>query len=108
MAVLVVTFMIWLNHHDAEIRDAALQEFNQEQVVEFERARQEYERRIAELEEEQVIRIAELEAERARLIQEAEELINTIESQKLEGEDTPSSEVLRETMRLLQERTDDN
>lgn len=97
-------FNLWLHNHDNSIRDAALTEFNQQQFLELERQREEYEQRIADLEESQAERVGRLEAERDAAQEEAEELINDLRSGEFDGDDDPSSPILQEAIRQLQNR----
>lgn len=97
-------FNVWLDKHDSAIRNAAVLEFNQQQILLLEKQRQEYEMRITELEEAQSQRIADLEAERDAAQEEAEEIITRLRSGEFDGDQEPSSPILQETIRQLQQR----
>lgn len=97
-------FNLWLHNHDKAVREAAVLEFNQQQLLVLEQQRQDYERRITELEASQADRIAELEAERNAAQQEADDLIEGLRAGDFDGDDKPSSPILQETIRQLQQR----
>lgn len=104
--LLVVTlwggFQFWLHHHDAQIRAAALTEFNLAQEAITNKLRKEYEARLAATLDAQVELIKELTDEREALQRKADTLIRVIRSGDLQGGE--ASEVLRGTVQMLQER----
>lgn len=102
--ILYFGFQIWLNRFENTVRENALLEFNQAQIELVEEIRQNYEAQIQAILAEQEERLAALEAEREVLEAEAQELLQRLESGEFEGREDEASPVLREAIRLLQER----
>jgi hypothetical protein len=95
-------FQFWLSRHDAQIRAQAVVEFNLAQAEITEKIRKQYEARLQSTLDAQVALIEELTDEREALQRKADTLIRVIRSGDLQGGE--SSEVLRGTVQLLQER----
>ena len=99
-----VGFTLWLSNRDSNIREITLLEFNQQQLLLLEQQRRIYEERIVEVEQSQATRIAAITAERDAATTEAENLIKDIRSGKFDGDEEPSSAILREAIKQLQQR----
>jgi len=97
-------FQVWLHNHDANIRSAALSEFNQQQVLEVKRAKEAFDRAMERVAAEQEAALAKLTAERNRLETQARMLLQELADGNFAGSTTESSEVLKRTIQLLQER----
>lgn len=108
MLALWMGFNVWLSNHDDDIRNAARLEFNQEQILVLEEQRQEFTRRMMQLEASQADRIATLQSERDEAQAEAEELITSIRSGEFDGDEDAASPILQETIRQLQLRSTGN
>ncbi len=103
-AFLFASFQVWLHNHDANIRSAALTEFNQQQVLEVKRAKEAFDRAMERVLAEQEAALAKLTAERNRLDKQAKMLLQELADGNFAGSTTESSEVLKRTIQLLQNR----
>lgn len=101
---LFASFQVWLHNHDANIRTAALEEFNQQQVLEVKRAKEAFDRAMERVLADQEAALAKLTAERNRLEKQAKMLIQELADGNFAGATTESSEVLKRTIQLLQNR----
>lgn len=99
-----IGFNIWLSNHEDKIRDAALLEFNQQQLILLEEQRLKFERGMKAIEDAQKARISELETRNKEFREEADELIARLQSGQFDGVDDESSDILIETLKELQRR----
>jgi predicted negative regulator of RcsB-dependent stress response len=95
-------FQWWLSRHDAGIREEARIEFNQMQEAESARLKKLYDERMKTVLADQAKLAAQLELKNELLQERSDRLLEMIRSGILKGGE--SSEVLRGTVQMLQER----
>jgi len=99
---LVAAFYIWLGSHDRSVRSEALQSFNIAQQEQAIKDQKRFQKQMEQILADQNMSITELEAFRKQLQIETKKIIERLNSGDLEG--GPSSPVLKESIRILEER----
>lgn len=99
-----IGFQWWLSKHDAYVRDLAFAEFNEVQRVESERLKKLYEDRLQAVLAEQEKLEKQYQVQSELLAERTNRLVGIIRSGTLQGGE--ASEVLRGTVRMLQEQID--
>lgn len=95
-------FQWWLSHHDDIVQQNALTGFNLQQAEDARARKADYDKRMAAALADQNVLLSTVQADRDQLEQQRLRLINTIQVGGLSG--GASSEVLKGTIRLLQDR----